>query len=117
VLRRLCKRWKKDRLADTTTQGCTLRGRGRRGQKSFVDRDYNSVSEVYFSVLQQLEIAVSYIEEHLSELRRDNIGCIEASIMKEHQRVFITWLMDKEIAIEDMTMKMLAFHPSSFVTS
>jgi hypothetical protein len=33
-----------------------LRGRGRMGQKSFVDRDYNSVSETHFSVLQQLEI-------------------------------------------------------------
>jgi hypothetical protein len=29
-----------------------LRGRGRMGQKSFVDRDYNSVSEADFSVLQ-----------------------------------------------------------------
>jgi hypothetical protein len=29
-----------------------LRGRGRMGQQSFVDRDYNSVSEVHFSVLQ-----------------------------------------------------------------
>jgi hypothetical protein len=48
-----------------------LRGRRRMGQKSFVDRDYNSVSEAHFSVLQQLEIAAPYIEEHLSELRRD----------------------------------------------
>jgi hypothetical protein len=29
-----------------------LRGRGRIGQKSFVDRDYNSVSDAHFSVLQ-----------------------------------------------------------------
>jgi hypothetical protein len=28
-----------------------LRGRGRMGQKSFIDRDYNSVSEAHFSVL------------------------------------------------------------------
>jgi hypothetical protein len=28
-----------------------LRGRGRMCQKSFVDRDYNSVSETHFSVL------------------------------------------------------------------
>jgi hypothetical protein len=28
-----------------------LRGRGRMGQKSFVGRDYNSVSEAHFSVL------------------------------------------------------------------
>jgi hypothetical protein len=38
-----------------------LRGRGRRGQKIFVNRDYNSVSEAHFSVLQQLEIAMLYI--------------------------------------------------------
>jgi hypothetical protein len=28
------------------------RGRGRMGQKSFINRDYNLVSEVHFSVLQ-----------------------------------------------------------------
>jgi hypothetical protein len=61
-----------------------LRGRGRMSQKSFVDRDYNSVSEAHFSVVQQLEIVASYIKENLSELRRDNIGRTEAWIMKEH---------------------------------
>jgi hypothetical protein len=29
-----------------------LRGRGRMGQKAFIDRDYSLVSEAYFSVLQ-----------------------------------------------------------------
>jgi hypothetical protein len=87
------------------------------GQKSFVDRDYNSVSEANFSVLQQLEIVAPYIEEHLSELHRDNIGRTKAWIMKEHRRAFTTWLMDKEISTEDMMMKMLASHPSSGVTS
>jgi hypothetical protein len=53
-------------------------------QKSFVGRDYNSVSEAHFSVLQQLKIEVPYIEKHLSELCRDNIGRTEAWIMKEH---------------------------------
>jgi hypothetical protein len=52
--------------------------RGRMCSKSFVNIDYNSVSEAHFSVLQQLEIAAPYIEEHLSELRR------EAWIIKEH---------------------------------
>jgi hypothetical protein len=45
-----------------------LRGRGRMGQKTFVDRDYTLVSGAHFSVLQQLVIAGSYIDEHLSEL-------------------------------------------------
>jgi hypothetical protein len=57
------------------------------GQKSFVDRDYNSVSEAHYSLLQQLEIAAPYIEKHLSKLHRDNIGCAEAGIMKEHRCV------------------------------
>jgi hypothetical protein len=54
-----------------------LRGRGRMGQKIFVGRDYNLVSEAHFSVLQLLVIAEPYIDEHLSELRRDNIGRTE----------------------------------------
>jgi hypothetical protein len=37
--------------------------------------------------------------------------------MKERRRVFITWLMEKDIPIEDMMMKMLASQPSSYVTS
>jgi hypothetical protein len=61
-----------------------LRGRGRMGQKSFVNRDYNSVSEAHFNVLQQLEIDTPYIKEHLSELHRYNIGRTKAWIMKEH---------------------------------
>jgi hypothetical protein len=93
------------------------RGRGRMCQKNFVDKDYNSVSEAHSSVLQQLKIAAPYIEEHLSELHRDNIGRTEAWIMKEHQRVFTTWLMDKKIPREDMTMKILTSCPSNCVTS
>jgi hypothetical protein len=93
-----------------------LRGRGRMGQKNFVDRYYNSVSEAHFSVLQQQEITAPYIEEHLSELRRDNNGRTETWIMKEHRHVFTTWLMDKDIPTEDMMMKMLASCPSSCVT-
>jgi hypothetical protein len=64
--------------------------RGRMCQKSFIDRDYNSVSGAYFSVLQQLEIATPYIEEHLPELRGDNIGRTEAKIMKDHRCIFTT---------------------------
>jgi hypothetical protein len=90
---------------------------GRMTQKSFVDRNYNSVSEAHFCVLHQLEIVAPYIEEHLSELRRDNIGHTEAWIIKEHRHVFTTWLMDKELPTEDMMMKMLASRPSSCVTS
>jgi hypothetical protein len=51
---------------------------------------FTTVSEAYFSVLQQLEIVAPYIEEHLSELHKDNIGRTEAWIMKEHWRIFIT---------------------------
>jgi hypothetical protein len=86
------------------------------GQKSFINRDYNSVSKTHFSVLQHLEIAAPYFEEHLSEFHRDNIGCTEAWIIKEYRRVFTIWLMDKEIPTEDMTIKMLTSRLSSCVT-
>jgi hypothetical protein len=55
-----------------------LRRRGRMSQKTFVDRDYSLVSEAHFSVLQQLTIARPYIDEHLSELRRDNTDRTDA---------------------------------------
>jgi hypothetical protein len=116
VLRRLHKRWKRIGLPIPLHED-RLRGRGRMSQKSFIDKYYNSVSEAHFSVLQQLEIVAPYIMEHLLELHKDNIGRTEAWIMKEHRRVFTTWLIDKEIPIEDMTMKMLTSYPSSCVTS
>jgi hypothetical protein len=62
-------------------------------------------------------IAEPYIDEHLSELRRDNTYCTNAWIMKEHRCVFTTWLMDNNIPTEEMMMKMLASRPSSYVTS
>jgi hypothetical protein len=37
--------------------------------------------------------------------------------MKEHRRVFTTWLMDKVIPTKEMIIKMLASRPSSCVTS
>jgi hypothetical protein len=55
-----------------------LRGRGGMDHKTFFDKDYNLVSEAYFSVLQHLAIAKPYIDEHLSELRRDNTCCTDA---------------------------------------
>jgi hypothetical protein len=94
-----------------------LRGRGRMCQKNFIDRYYSLVSEAHFSVLQYVMIAGPYIDEHLLELRRDNTDHIDAWITKEHRRVFITWLMDKDIPTEETTMKMLASHPSSCVIS
>jgi hypothetical protein len=67
-----------------------MRGRWRICQKTFVDRDYSLVSEAHFSVLQQLTIAESYIDKHLSELQRDNTDRTYACIMKEHKRIFTT---------------------------
>jgi hypothetical protein len=55
-----------------------LRGRGRMGQKTFLDRDYSLVSKTHFSVLQQVMIAGPYIDEHLLELRRDNTNRTDA---------------------------------------
>jgi hypothetical protein len=94
-----------------------LRGRERMSQKTFIDRYYSLVSETHFIVLQQLVIVESYINEHLLELRKGNTDRIDVWIMKEHRHVFTTWLMDKDIPREEMTMKMLASRPSSCATS
>jgi hypothetical protein len=94
-----------------------LRGRGRMSQKTFANGDYNLVSEAHFSVLRQLAIAEPYIDKHLLELRRDNACHTDDWIMKEHQHIFTTSLTDKDIPIEEMTMKMLASRPSNYVTS
>jgi hypothetical protein len=37
--------------------------------------------------------------------------------MKERRRVFTTWLMGKDIPMEELTLKILASRPSSCVTS
>jgi hypothetical protein len=55
-----------------------LRGRGRIGQKTFVNRDYSLVGEAHFSVLQKLMIVGSYIDEHLSKLQKHNTDHIDA---------------------------------------
>jgi hypothetical protein len=94
-----------------------LKGRGRMSQKTFVDRDYSLVSEAHFRVLQKIMIVESYIDEHLSELQKDNRDHTDAWIMREHQHVFTTWLMDKDMPTEEMMMKMLDSHPSHCVTS
>jgi hypothetical protein len=62
-------------------------------------------------------IAGAYIDEHLSELRRDNTNRIDSWIMKVHRRIFTIWLMEKDIPTENMMMKMLTSHPSSCMTS
>jgi hypothetical protein len=94
-----------------------LRERGRMSQKTFVGKDYSLVSEAHFSVLHQLTVVEPYIDEHLSKLQRDNVGRTNVWIMKEHRRVFTTWLMDQYIPTEDVTMEILASLPSSYVTS
>jgi hypothetical protein len=67
MLHGLHKRWKRIGLPIPLHEG-RLRGRGKMGQKTFVDKDYSLVSEAHFSVLQQVVIAGAYNDEHLLEL-------------------------------------------------
>jgi hypothetical protein len=68
---------------------------------------------VYYSSSQVL----SHTSTNTYQSYEENIDRTDAWIMKEYQRVFTTWLMDKDIPIEKMTMKTLASRPSSCVTS
>ena len=62
------------------------------GQKSFIPKDYNTVLEAHHSILHQLSIMEPLIEQHMTELRKQNNGHIEDWVMKEHKRTFATWL-------------------------
>ena len=59
-----------------------LCGRGRAGRKTWNDEGHNLLAEVHASILQQLQIVVSYASKHIEELRMDNEDKQEEWIMK-----------------------------------
>ena len=96
-------------------------GKGRKGRKSFILSDYNTVLEAYHNILHQLSIKEPLIEQHMNELRKQNNGHIEDWVMKEHKRTFTTWLQDQNIpdgeTMEENPIKKLASRPSCQITT
>jgi len=98
-----------------------LCGKGTRGKKTIVDKDYKEVGRAHHSVLQQLSIMSRFIDQHLNEIRAESNGRSEAWVMKEHKIRFMSWLMGLDIPEgeneEGITMKRLAAGPSPQVTT
>jgi hypothetical protein len=90
-----------------------LTGKGTIGKKTFNDQSYDRVSEAYFSILHQLEIVVSYIEQHLQQFLEENEGRPDSWIMKEHKCCFTMWPKDQNLPVgEENMMGALAQGPS-----
>ena len=99
----------------------SLSGKGISKRRSFTDRDYKNVEKAHFSVLQQLQITETYIEQHLAELRRKNADESDDWIIKEHKRSFTSWLMNLDLpsgeSSEEKMIKRLASRPSKMVVT
>jgi hypothetical protein len=67
------------------------------GQKSFIPPDYNTVLEAHQNILDQLAIMEPFIQQHINELREQNLGHIDDWVMKQHKQRFNTWIMVKNI--------------------
>jgi len=96
-----------------------LYGQGHTGKKSFIPSDYNIVLEAHHSILHQLSIVESLIQEHMNELREQN-NEHKYWVMKEHKLRFSTWLIGQDIlygeSMNEKTIKMLASRPSRQIT-
>lgn len=65
-----------------------LSGKEISGRRSFVHCDYNEVKKAHFSVLHQVQLATTYIERHIAELRRKNVDKSDEWIDAEHKCSF-----------------------------
>ena len=87
------------------------------GRKTRNDAGHNLLVEVHASILQQLQIIVSYAIKHIDELRMDNEDKQEEWIMKLHRLHFGPWLKKQSIeyngSIEAKMVKMLARGPAT----
>jgi hypothetical protein len=90
-----------------------LTRKGTTKKKTFNDQSYERLREAHFSFLHQLEIAASYIEQHLQQLREENEGRPDSWIMKGHERHFTMWLKDQNLPVgEENIMGALVQVPS-----
>jgi hypothetical protein len=98
-----------------------LYGSSRMGWKSFIPPDYNTVLEAHHIILHQLAIMEPIIQQHINELREQNLGHTDDWVMKQHKQQFNTWLMVNVIphgeTIEEQTIKGLTSGPSRQVTT
>ena len=60
-----------------------LAGKGSKGRKTFINKEYTQVKETHSCVLQYLSVMEPFIEKHIALIRVENPGCSEQCIIHE----------------------------------
>ena len=84
-----------------------LEGKGSKGRKTFIDKEYTQVEEAHSCVLQYLSVMEPFIEKHIALVRVKNLGRSEQWIVREHKHLFGKWLGEQDL-LEGETLRRLA---------
>ena len=60
-----------------------LAGKGSKGSKTFIDKEYTQVEEEHSSLLQYLTVVEPFVEKHIALIRAKNPGRSEQWIFRE----------------------------------
>ena len=91
-------------------------GKGSKGRKTFINKEYTQVEEAHSCVLQYLIVMEPFIEKHIALIRAKNPGLSEQWIVRVQKRLFGKWLGEQDLS-KGETSQRLAQGPSSQVTS
>ena len=98
-----------------------LAGKGSKGRKTFIDKEYTQVEEAHSCVLQYLTMMEPFIEKHNALIRAENPWRSEQWIVREQKHLFGKWLREQDILEGEIAMEQtswrLAVGRSSQVTS
>jgi hypothetical protein len=98
-----------------------LEGVDTAGRKTFIDKDFTSVQQAHYSILQHVTIMTPLVNEHLTMIRAESNGRWDDWIMREHKHRLTACVKGLDIpdgkTVEEQTIKGLAAGPSSQVTS
>ena len=89
-----------------------LAGKGGKGRKTFIDKEYTQVEEAHSCVLQYLSVMEPFIEKHIALIRAENPGHSEQWTVHGQKHLFGKWLGEQELP-EGETLWRLAQGPSS----
>jgi len=69
-----------------------LAGKGSKGRKTFINKEYTQVEEAHSCVLQYLTMMEPFIEKHNALIRAENPWRSEQWIVREQKHLFGKWL-------------------------
>jgi hypothetical protein len=98
-----------------------LAGKGTSGRKTFIDYEYEEVSQAHYCVLQGTKLMQPYVDEHMALIMEERNGRLDDWVMKQHRHHLTSWLKDQDIppreSEDSITISKLARGPSKQVTS